>query len=73
LLDKYRQSKSNKDLTLTLVILNLILDNHLSNNFLIEELIDVLFFGDLSSETTRLEKYLSLYQSRSKEDKLFAK
>lgn len=73
IIDKYRQSKSNKDLTLTLIITNLILDNHLSNNFSIEELIDVLFFVDLSSEATRIEKYLSLYQSRSLDDKLFGK
>jgi hypothetical protein len=43
ILDIYRQKKSKKDIVMTLIILNLILDNDLPTVFSLENLVEVLF------------------------------
>jgi hypothetical protein len=65
LVDRYKASNKKRNLTFTLIILNLILDNHLPVSFTIEELINVLFAADLSGKTTKLEKYLEIYNLES--------
>jgi hypothetical protein len=55
--------KSKKDLTFTLIILNLILDNQISLSFTLEQLIDVLFFSAFSGEKTKLDKYIEIYEN----------
>ena len=57
LADQYKILKSRKDLTLTAIILNLILDNQLNDSFNIEELVDVLFSFDFSNKANKLSKY----------------
>lgn len=70
LVERYKNSNTKRDLTFTLIILNLILDNHLSSSFTIEELIDVLFAADLRGEKTKLEKYLDIYNTESEKLKI---
>jgi hypothetical protein len=42
----------------------------LSVSFTIEELINILFVADLSGETTKLEKYLEIYNLESQNLKI---
>ncbi len=65
IVERYKTSNAKKSLTLTLIISNLVLDNHLPVSFSIEDLIDVLFASDFSGEKTKLEKYLEIYQLES--------
>jgi valyl-tRNA synthetase len=64
LLSKYKEFKSKKNLTLTLIVSNLILDNQLQNSFYIEDLIDILFLCDLSWNKTKIEKYIEIYENQ---------
>jgi hypothetical protein len=43
LIDIYESKKTRKDIVITLMILNLILDNYLPSTFTLQELIDALF------------------------------
>jgi len=63
LADQYKILKSRKDLTLTAIILNLILDNQLNDSFNIEELVDVLFSFDFSNKANKLSKYIEIYEN----------
>lgn len=71
--DRHKASKTKRTVTLTLIIINLILDNHLSVSFTIEELIDALFMSNFSGETTKLEKYLQIYEQEAIEKKEYKK
>lgn len=62
-LEQYLKSKSKKNLTLTLIVLNLILDNQISCNFTLEKLIDILFFSSFSGEKTKLDEYIEIYEN----------
>lgn len=68
LLEQYSKSKSKKDLTLTLIILNLILDNQISDNFTLEQLINILFFSSFSGEKTKLDTYLEIYDNEKNQE-----
>jgi hypothetical protein len=63
LVEQYKIAKSRKDLTLTAVILNLVLDNQLNDVFSIEELVDVLFSFDFSGGVSKLSKYIDIYEN----------
>lgn len=68
LLDKYIDSNSKKDITFTLILLNLILDNQISCKFTLEQLIDTLFFTSFSGEETKLEAYINIYENEKKQE-----
>ena len=72
-LERYKASKTKRKLTLTLIILNLILDNHLSCSFSVEELVESLFYTDSSWEKTKIEKYLEIYRLESQSKKEYKK
>jgi hypothetical protein len=63
LVEQYKSLRSRKDLTLTAIILNLILDNNLNDKFNIEELIDVLFSFDYTDNSDVLSKYINIYEN----------
>lgn len=66
IISRYESSKNKKDIVMTLIILNLILDNNLPNTFTIQDLIDILYSRDFFSKTTKLEKYLEIYENEWK-------
>lgn len=68
LLERYNLSKSKKDITLTLIILNLILDNQINESFDLEEIINVLFDFDFANQNTKLSKYIEIYQDHKNSD-----
>lgn len=68
--ERYLQAKSKKTITLSWIILNLILDNKLSQSFTQEELIDAFFCFDSSWNETVLNKYITIYE---KEKSVFQK
>ena len=70
IVDRYKASNTKKNLTLTLIISNLILDNYLPTSFTIEELINILFAADLRGEKTKLEKYIKIYKVESEKLKI---
>lgn len=68
---QYLSQKSKKNLIPTLIIFNLICDNKLKNTFSINELLDVLYAKDFLWEWTKMEKYIQIYEEKSKEDSIY--
>lgn len=68
LIEKYNKSRSRKDISLTAIILNLILDNQLYESFNLEDLIDALFAYDFSNATNKLSKYIQIYENHINSD-----
>jgi len=71
ILDIYRQKKSKKDIVMTLVILNLILDNDLSTTFSLENLVEVLFSRNFMGNNTKIWEYIDIYTSLSQENSAY--
>ena len=63
LIEKYNLYKSNKNIVPALIVLNLILDNQLNDRFSVEEIIDVLFDFDFWNQSTKISKYIGIYDS----------
>ncbi len=61
--EQYKNLRSRKDLTLTAIILNLVLDNNLNDSFNIDELVDVLFSFDYTDNSDVLSKYINMYEN----------
>lgn len=68
ILDIYRQKKSKKDIVMTLIILNLILDNDLHTVFSLENLVEVLFSRNFMWNNTKLWEYLDIYTNLSQDN-----
>ncbi len=67
-LQQYKLSRSKKDITLTLIILNLILDNQIDDKFNLEKLIDALFDFDFSNQKDKISKYIQIYENHNNSD-----
>ncbi len=63
---QYESIKSKKQIILSLIILNLILDNQINSSFSVEELIDVLFDLDFLWEKTKINRYIDIYSQQNK-------
>ncbi len=62
----YDQKKTKKDIALTLIILNLILNNNLPQIFSLQELIDSLFSRNFLWDKTKLQEYIDIYSNQKK-------
>lgn len=69
--ENYINQKSKKDLILTLIVFNLIADCKLSTQFTVEELIDALYARDFLWETTKIQKYLEIYEWKTDIDSVY--
>ena len=67
ILDAYENKKSKKDILMTLIIINLILNNDLKQTFTLEELIDVLFSRNFIWDNTKIQEYLDIYTNKWEE------
>ena len=67
----YGNWRTKKDILMTLIILNLILNNDLSSKFTLQELIDVLFSKSFSWDNTKLWEYLEIYAAKWEEKPLY--
>jgi len=61
LIDIYESKKTRKDIVITLMILNLILDNYLPSTFTLQELIDALFSRNFLWDNTKIWEYIDIY------------
>ena len=71
LLDIYWKWRVKKDITMTLIILNLILNNDLRPEFELQELVDVLFSKNFMWNNTKLWEYIDIYTAKWEEQHLY--
>lgn len=71
ILEIYNQKKTKKDIVMTLIILNLILDNQLNPVFSLEDLVDVLFSRNFLWNNTKIWEYLDIYSELSSSNSLY--
>ncbi len=69
----YKNQKSKKYLTPTLILSNLVLDNLLPLSFSIDDLVNILFTVSRHDKKTKLERYIDIYQQKSKESRNYAR
>lgn len=69
--EEYLKQKCKKDLILSLIICNLITENHLPNEFSIDMLIDALYKKDFLWKKTKIEKYIEIYESKAKDNSIY--
>ena len=60
----YGNWRTKKDITMTLIILNLILNNDLPTEFTLQELIDILFSRNFVGDDTKLWEYIKIYTEK---------
>lgn len=61
IIDIYDSRRTRKDIILTLMIFNLIVDNYLPSTFTLQELIDALFSRNFLGDDTKIWEYLNIY------------
>lgn len=61
----YINSRSKSSVALSVIILNLILNNHLDEEFSLEDLVDILFATNSTNTSTILETYIEMYENSS--------
>lgn len=67
----YGRWSTKKDILMTLIILNLILNNDLTTEFTQQELIDVLFSKSFSWDDTKLWEYINIYTTKWAKNSLY--
>ncbi len=67
----YGNWRTKKDILMTLIIINLILNNDLNTEFTLQELIDVLFSKNYSWDDTKLWEYLKIYTIKWEKNSLY--
>lgn len=68
---KYLEQKSKKDIVLTLIISNLITENHLPNEFSIDMLIDALYKKSFLWDSIKIKKYIEIYEWKAQDNSVY--
>ena len=67
----YWNWRTKKDIIMTLIILNLILNNDIHTEFTLQELIDVLFSKNFMSDDTKLWEYIKIYTEKGEKESIY--
>ena len=67
----YDNTRTRKSIVMTLIIINLILDNNLSEVFTLEDLIQALFSRSLTWNKTKLQEYIDIYTEQWQQQSLY--
>jgi len=67
----YDNTRTRKSIVLTIIIINLILDNNLPEIFTLQDLIQALFSRNVTWDKTKLQEYIDIYSEIWQENSLY--
>lgn len=71
IINTYWKWRIKKDIVMTLIIQNLILNNDLPSEFTLQELIDVLFSKNFMCNNTKIWEYINIFTKKSENESLY--
>ena len=67
----YDNTRTRKSIAMTLIIMNLILDNNLPEIFTLQDLIQALFSRNITWDKTKLQEYIDIYTVQWQKESLY--